>query len=81
MTRRSRLLGALSAATLSDAAKAQQHAQSAKAFKLLRAHTIMGFPATPEWGGNQGMAGWSFIGLEHKAAFQPPFGFYDGEAK
>src|SRR5512142_1959412 len=28
-------------------------------FKLLRTHTIMGFLATPEWGGNQGMVGWA----------------------
>lgn len=50
-------------------------------FKLLRAHTIMGFLAAPEWGGNQGMVGWVHIGLEHKMSFQPPFGFYDGEGK
>ena len=50
-------------------------------FKLLRVHTIMGFLGTPEWGGNLGMVGWTHIGLEHKMAFQPPFGFYDREAK
>ncbi len=50
-------------------------------FKLLRTHTVMGFLASPDWGGNQGMAGWAHIGLEHKMAFQPPFGFYDGESK
>lgn len=50
-------------------------------FKLLRTHTIMGFLAAPEWGGNQGMVGWNHIGLENKMSFQPPFGFYDGEAK
>jgi len=50
-------------------------------FKLLRTHTIMGYFAAPEWGGNQGMVGWAHIGLEHKMAFQPPFGFYDAEEK
>ena len=50
-------------------------------FKLLRTHTVMGFLAAPEWGGNQGMVGWTHIGLEHKMVFQPPFGFYDGETK
>lgn len=50
-------------------------------FKLLRTHTIMGFLAAPAWGGNQGMVGWTHIGLEHKMNFQPPFGFYDGESK
>ncbi len=50
-------------------------------FALLRTHTIMGFLATPEWGGNQGMVGWAHIGLEHKMGFQPPFGFYDEKSK
>ena len=50
-------------------------------FKLLRTHTIMGFLATPAWGGNQGMVGWAHIALEHKMMFQPPFGFYDGDTK
>jgi gluconate 2-dehydrogenase gamma chain len=50
-------------------------------FALLRVHTVMGFLAAPEWGGNRGMVGWSHIGLEHKMAFQPPFGFYDEEAE
>jgi gluconate 2-dehydrogenase gamma chain len=49
-------------------------------FALLRTHTIMGFLAAPEWGGNRGMVGWAHIGLDHQMAFQPPFGFYDGEA-
>jgi len=50
-------------------------------FALLRTHTIMGFLAAPEWGGNQGMVGWAHIGLEHKMDFQPPFGFYDEKSK
>ena len=39
-------------------------------FKLQRTHTIMGFLATPEWGGNQGMVGWAHIGLEHNDGFR-----------
>ncbi len=50
-------------------------------FKQVRAHTIMGFLATPEWGGNQGHVGWAHIGLEHKMIHQPPFGYYAGEVK
>jgi gluconate 2-dehydrogenase gamma chain len=50
-------------------------------FKLLRAHTIMGFLAKPDWGGNQGLVGWAHIGLEHKMGFQPPFGYYDGPGR
>lgn len=50
-------------------------------FKLVRTHTIMGFLATPEWGGNQNLVGWKHIGLEHKMTFEPPFGYYDAVAK
>ena len=50
-------------------------------FKLVRTHTIMGFLATPDWGGNQGHVGWAHIGLEHKMIHQPPFGYYAGEGK
>ena len=49
-------------------------------FKLLRTHTIMGFLAPPQWGGNRNHAGWTHIHLEHdKMSFQPPFGYYDGQ--
>ncbi len=48
-------------------------------FKLLRTHTVMGFLAPPDWGGNQNHAGWTHIGLEHKMSHQPPFGYYDAE--
>ncbi len=58
-----------------------QSIEQTEFFALLRTHTIMGFLATPEWGGNQGMVGWAHIGLEHKMGFQPPFGFYDEKAK
>ena len=27
------------------------------------------------------LTGWTHIGLEHKMSHQPPFGFYDKEAK
>jgi gluconate 2-dehydrogenase gamma chain len=50
-------------------------------FKLLRVHTIMGFLAAPDWGGNQGMVGWKHIGLEAKMNFERPFGYYDTETK
>ncbi len=49
-------------------------------FKLLRTHTIMGFLAPPQWGGNRNHAGWTHIHLEHdKMSFQPPFGYYDSK--
>lgn len=51
-------------------------------FKLLRTHTVMGFLAPPQWGGNRNHAGWTHIHLEHdKMSFQPPFGYYDKDAQ
>jgi gluconate 2-dehydrogenase gamma chain len=49
-------------------------------FQTVRFHTIVGTFAVPAWGGNRDYAGWHLVGLEHQAAFQPPFGFYDADA-
>jgi gluconate 2-dehydrogenase gamma chain len=63
--------------------KADQQIQVMKAieksefFDLLRAHTIIGFMADPEYGGNRGKVGWKLIGFEDQGAFRPPFGYYD----
>jgi gluconate 2-dehydrogenase gamma chain len=46
-------------------------------FETLRQHTIMGFLASPAWGGNRDKAGWKLIGFEDKVAYQQPFGYYD----
>jgi|SRR5579864_1145472 len=46
-------------------------------FELVRTHTIMGFFANPEYGGNKDKIGWKLIGFEDAFAFQPPFGYYD----
>ena len=48
-------------------------------FELVRTHTVMGFFANPEYGGNLNEAGWKTIGFEDKFFFQPPFGYYDAE--
>ncbi len=58
-----------------------QAVESTDFFQLLRTHTIMGFLAAPEWGGNRAMAGWRHIGFDPAMHFQPPFGYYDAEAK
>jgi len=50
-------------------------------FELIRLHTIIGFFANPEYGGNQDKIGWSLIGFEDKFAWQPPFGYYDRQNK
>jgi hypothetical protein len=49
-------------------------------FNLVRQHTIIGFFANPEYGGNEGNAGWKLLGFEDKFDFKPPFGFYDRDS-
>jgi len=46
-------------------------------FGQVRSHTIIGFFANPEYGGNQEKIGWNLIGFEDKFAWEPPFGYYD----
>jgi gluconate 2-dehydrogenase gamma chain len=48
-------------------------------FSIVRLHTIMGFLANPEYGGNHDQIGWKLIGFTDEHSFQPPFGFYDQE--
>ena len=50
-------------------------------FELLRTHTLYGFVGNPSYGGNRDRVGWKLIGFEDRMAYQPPFGYYDGEAK
>lgn len=46
-------------------------------FPLIWQHTLMGFLADPEAGGNRDYAGWKVIGRDPAHTFSPPFGFYD----
>jgi gluconate 2-dehydrogenase gamma chain len=48
-------------------------------FQAARFDTIVGTFGLPTWGGNRDYAGWRLLGVEHKAAFQAPFGYYDAE--
>jgi gluconate 2-dehydrogenase gamma chain len=50
-------------------------------FQLLRFHTLAGFLGDPSYGGNRDQVGWKLIGFEHAMVYQPPFGYYDREAK
>lgn len=43
--------------------------------------THCGMFAMPSWGGNRDKAGWALLGFENLHAWQPPFGFYDAEAR
>jgi gluconate 2-dehydrogenase gamma chain len=46
-------------------------------FEALRQHVVIGFLASPVWGGNRDKSGWKLIGFDDAGSFQPPFGFYD----
>jgi gluconate 2-dehydrogenase gamma chain len=48
-------------------------------FDIVRLHTIMGFLADPDYGGNRDQVGWKLIGFESRPSFAPPFGYYDAE--
>jgi len=48
-------------------------------FELVRLHTIMGFLAKPEYGGNDNHVGWKLIGFADQMRYEPPFGYYDRE--
>jgi len=50
-------------------------------FNQVRVHTITGFVANPEYGGNHDKIGWNLIGFEGAFHYAPPFGYYDRENK
>lgn len=50
-------------------------------FAQIRTHTVTGFLANPEYGGNRDEIGWKLIGFEGKFNYEPPFGYYDAEVK
>jgi gluconate 2-dehydrogenase gamma chain len=46
-------------------------------FNMVRTHTIIGFFARPEHGGNFDKIGWKLIGYDDSLNHKPPFGYYD----
>jgi gluconate 2-dehydrogenase gamma chain len=50
-------------------------------FGVLRTHTLLGFLGDPSYSGNRGKAGWKYIDFDDRMTWQPPFGYYDAEAK
>jgi len=53
--------------------------ENSEFFETVRVHTIVGFFANPEYGGNRDQIGWKLIGFENAGAYEPPFGYYDRE--
>jgi len=50
-------------------------------FNLVRTHTVIGFFARPEHGGNYEKAGWKLIGYDDSLNHKAPFGYYDAQAQ
>jgi gluconate 2-dehydrogenase gamma chain len=48
-------------------------------FNMVRTHTVIGFFARPEHGGNYDKIGWKLIGYEDSLNHKPPFGYYDAQ--
>ena len=46
-------------------------------FSTFQQHTVLGFLADPEAGGNRDYAGWKVIERDPAHSFSPPFGYYD----
>jgi len=46
-------------------------------FETIWRHTVLGFLADPEAGGNRDYAGWKVVERDPAHSFSPPFGYYD----
>ena len=58
-------------------ARRRRQIASADFVQTIWQHTIFGFLADPEAGGNRDYAGWKAIDRDPAHSFSPPFGFYD----
>ena len=50
-------------------------------FGQTRFASCVGMFGNPSYGGNQGEVGWKLLGFESHGIYQPPFGYYDAEAR
>lgn len=46
-------------------------------FTSVRRLTLLGFAASPKYGGNHDKLGWKVLGFEDRHVWIPPFGYYD----
>lgn len=49
-------------------------------FIAARMLVVVGTFADPTYGGNRNDAGWMLMGIDHRAAYSAPFGWYDAQA-
>ena len=76
--RRARDFADLSSA---DQVRVMRQVESEPFFFMGRMLTVMGVFADPGYGGNRDGAGLRILGIEHKPAYQPPFGWYDAQER
>jgi hypothetical protein len=49
-------------------------------FSAARALVVIGTFADPSYGGNRNASGWTMIGIDHRASYTAPYGWYDAKA-
>jgi gluconate 2-dehydrogenase gamma chain len=64
-------------ATALEGGRRRRQADSPDFWGTIWQHTVLGFLADPEAGGNRDYAGWKVIDRDPSHSFSPPFGFYD----
>lgn len=55
-------------------------AEASPFFGTVKFLTVAGMFSLPGYGGNRDGAGWKMLGFDHRMAWLPPFGYYDGAA-
>jgi gluconate 2-dehydrogenase gamma chain len=71
--------GKFSALTAEQQIKLLTEIEKTPFFNLVRTHTVIGFFARPEHGGNYNKVGWKLIGYNDSLNHKPPFGYYDAQ--
>ena len=71
--------GAFSTLTSEQQIKTLTAIEKTPFFNAVRSHTIIGFFARPEHGGNHDKIGWKLIGFDNSLNHKPPFGYYDAQ--
>ena len=71
--------GKFSALTSEQQIKVLTEIEKTPFFNLVRTHTVIGFFARPENGGNHDKVGWQLIGYDGSLNHKAPFGYYDAE--
>ena len=71
--------GKFSALTSEQQIKVLTEIEKTPFFNLVRTHTVIGFFARPDNGGNHDKVGWQLIGYDGSLNHKAPFGFYDAE--